>query len=90
MLGTCIVVAVKYNEEVCHFNSRGLRFYKDSEFSVAVSIPTKKLMQYQLHLLKTIDHNLFISEDEYTTFVRRICDMVKSIRENQAIQTLVG
>lgn len=82
MLGTCIVIAVKFNEEVCHFNSKGQRFFRDSEFSFAVNLPTKVLIEFQLHLLQIIDHNLFISEDFYTNYAKKICDMAKMLREN--------
>jgi hypothetical protein len=39
LLGTCIVLAVKYNEEVCFFNDGGKRFFYDREFAPVIGIP---------------------------------------------------
>jgi len=75
------VLAVKYNEEVCHFNERGHRFFKDSEFSLAVSIPHSILTEYQLHFLETIDHHLFISEIEYNDYVKLFVDYAKRFKQ---------
>jgi hypothetical protein len=83
LLGTCIVLAVKYNEETCHFNERGDRFFFDSEFALAVSIPKSILNRYQLHFLEVIDHHLFVSEIEYNDYVRLFIDAARTLRQQR-------
>jgi hypothetical protein len=65
LLATCLVLAVKFNEEYCHFSPEGRRFFYDRDFAPAVSIPKKELIDFQLHVLKVLDHKLFISEENY-------------------------
>jgi hypothetical protein len=77
------VLAVKFNEEVCHVTSRGERFYYHHEFEKAVCIPKKILVDFQLHFLKVVDHHLFVSEDIYFEYVNRIVSMARALKENE-------
>lgn len=83
LLGTCIVLAVKYNEETCHFNERGQRFFYDEEFSMAVCIPKKFLIDYQLYFLKVVDHNLFVSEEIYHQYVKLFVEAARTLKEQR-------
>jgi hypothetical protein len=78
-----MTIAVKYNEEVCFVNEKGRRFFFDADFAPAVQIPVKTLVDYQLHFLKMIDHNLFVSEEEYFKYVDKIMKMAAVIKEDQ-------
>lgn len=51
LVGTCLVLAVKYHEEHPHFNNQGYRFYLDNEFMCAVGIPPKDLRRFQIEIL---------------------------------------
>ena len=80
------MLAVKYNEETCHFSEAGHRFFYDYEFSRAVCIPTKILNNYQLHFLSVIDHNLFVSEQVYNDYVKLFVDAAKTLKtQKQAV-----
>jgi hypothetical protein len=46
VLGACIVLAVKFNEEPGHLNANQYRFYYDKEFQYAVGIPAKVLVEF--------------------------------------------
>lgn len=76
-MGTCIVLGVKYYEEIAIFNQFGERFFYDSEFQNAVGIPKEKLVDLQLHLLSTIDHTLYVSEEEFLMYFNKIIEFTK-------------
>lgn len=80
-MGTCLVIAVKFNEEVCFINDKKRRFYYDSDFAPAVQIPVPTLVDFQLHFLKTVDHELFVTEEEYLNYVQMFMEMAGVIRE---------
>lgn len=63
LLGTTMVLAVKYYEEICLVNDKGERFYFDSQFQTAVNIPKPYLIDFQLIFLQTVDFELYISEE---------------------------
>jgi hypothetical protein len=65
LLATCLVLAVKFNEEYCHFNASGRRFFWDTDFAPVVSIPKSVLIDFQFHILTVLDNKLFISEETY-------------------------
>jgi hypothetical protein len=77
------VLAVKFNEEVCHVNDRGEAFFFDRDFAGAVSIPPSILVDYQLHFLKVVNHDLFVSEEVYYKFVTLTAQMAKIAKEKK-------
>ncbi|MFS8160089.1 MAG: hypothetical protein ACMG6E_07750 [Candidatus Roizmanbacteria bacterium] len=82
-------MAVKYYEEICIFNQQGERFFYDRDFQKAVQIPTAFLRDLQLEILKGMDFELFISEDEYRGYVARIFNSVGLAMPNPAPQQAV-
>ena len=74
-------MAVKYYEEVCFINDNGERFFFDYEFQRAVSIPKNFLVDYQFEFLKVVDHELYISEQEYSTFVDKIMKLAAFLKQ---------
>jgi hypothetical protein len=56
LVGTCITIATKFFEELGFVNKDNYKFQMDRHFSYAVGIPFETLVQYQFHILKTIDY----------------------------------
>lgn len=77
LFATCLVLATKYYEEVAFVNQSGYGFFKDAHFEVVTSIPKNVLAAFQLHVLETIDFELFVSEYDYTAYSQAFMDIAQ-------------
>lgn len=84
LFATCLVLATKYYEEVAFVNPSGYGFFKDGHFEVCTQIPKAILATFQLHVLETIDFELFVNEADYTAYSRDFMDIVKIYRLSMA------
>lgn len=67
---------------------RGHVFFYDRDFSVAVSIPWADLVDFQLHFLNAVDHNLFVTEDTYNEYVSLFMQIIREMRQRAQQQAL--
>mmetsp|Transcript_3370 Transcript_3370/g.3336 ORF Transcript_3370/g.3336 Transcript_3370/m.3336 type:complete len:128 (+) Transcript_3370:191-574(+) len=72
LLAICIVLAAKYYEEPCFFNSQKERFYFEKDYFRATSIPPAYSKDLQLYILRKVDHRLYVAEEEYGQFMEKI------------------
>lgn len=72
-----MVLATKYYEEVAFVNPSGFGFFMDGHLQVAVQIQKHVLVDFQLHVLDIIDHELFVAEELYTDYTNGFMDLLR-------------
>jgi hypothetical protein len=58
-------------------NNEGFRYTHDSDFAVATCVPRSDLTKFQINVLQTIDYRLFVSEEEFGTYVQGFMNIAK-------------
>lgn len=81
MFAVCLVLAVKFNEELGFHNSNGQVYHFDYQFALAVPFKVDDLVAAQLEFMETVNFELFVDYDLYKMYSDKFLDLLRLMKQ---------